>query len=120
MYVPAEVVYYELMFGMGEASLDEYSKRKKVILVSPNTLHLTLRVIEHWFRDMTVAKETREIIKRLGTIVADGEKLGESYQRLGKHLGNAQGAYEDTGKRISLLSGRVKKVISLDDGDKKT
>jgi len=99
---------------MKDAELSDYAKRKNVVIVSPNTLHLTLRVIEHWFRDMTVAKETREIIKRLGTIAADGEKLSESYQKLGKHLSNAQGAYEDTGKRVDLLSSRVQKVISLD------
>lgn len=118
MYVPAEAIYYELMFGLREFELDEYAKRKKVILVSPNTLHLTLRVVEHWFRDMTVAEETREIIKRLGTVISDSEKLTESFGKLGKHLSNAQGAYEDAEKRVELLSGRVEKVLSLGEGKK--
>ena len=115
MFVPAEAIYYELLFGMNESELDEYAKKKKVILVSPNTLHLTLQVIEHWFRDITIAKETKEIIKRLGIILLDGEKLSEGYQKLGKHIQNVQGAYEETGKRVELLSGRVKTVISFGD-----
>ena len=115
MFVPAEAIYYEILFGMREHDLDEYAKKKKVILVSPNTLHLTLQVIEHWFRDITVAKETRQIIKRLNSILLDGEKMSEGYQRLGKHIQNVQGAYEETGKRVELLSGRVRTVISLGD-----
>ena len=104
------------MFDLKEAELNEYSQKKKVIITSPNTLYLTLSVVEHWFRDMTVAKETQEIIKRLNTILIDGQKLSESFSRLGKHIDNVKSSYDDSGKRLELLSGRVKKVIAIGDG----
>ena len=116
LYVPAEKIFYDLMFDLKEAELNEYSQKKKVIITSPNTLYLTLSVVEHWFRDMTVAKETQEIIKRLNTILIDGQKLSESFSRLGKHIDNVKSSYDDSGKRLELLSGRVKKVIAIGDG----
>lgn len=113
LYVPAEAIYYEIMFSMKEDDLVEYAQRKRIQLVSPNTLKLTLSVIEHWVRDITVNKETREILKRLSTILQDGKKLSDSFTKLGKHISNVQGAYRDSGDRLDLLTGRVEKVITI-------
>ncbi|GMQ95324.1 MAG: hypothetical protein BMS9Abin13_437 [Patescibacteria group bacterium] len=113
LYIPAEAVYYEIMFGMKEGSLFEYSQKKRVQLVSPNTLNLNLRIIEHWVRDITVHKETKEIVKRLGVVIQDAEKLDESFAKLGKHISHVKSAYGDSEKRLGLLSGRVGKIISL-------
>ncbi len=118
LYIPAEAVYYEIMFSMKEEDVVEYSQKKKVQLVSPNTLKLSLTVIEHWFRDITVTKETREIIKRLAVVLQDSKKLSESFVKLGKHIDNVKGAYDDSEKRVELLSGRVEKVISIGRGAK--
>ena len=118
MYIPAEAVYYELMFGLKDTGIDDYAKKKRVQLVSPNTLQLSLNVIEHWYRDIKVAEQTKSIIEKLGRVVKDAGVLEESYAKLGKHLSNAQGAYEDTGKRVELMTGRVKKVIAI--GETKT
>ncbi len=113
LYVPAEAVYYEIMFSMKDYDLVEYAQRKRIQLVSPNTLNLTLGVIEHWVRDITVNKETKEILKRLNTILQDGKKLSDSFTKLGKHISNVQSAYSDSGERLSLLTGRVEKVITI-------
>lgn len=118
LYVPAEAVFYEIVFSMREDDLVNYAQRKRVQLVSPNTLKLTLSVIEHWVRDITVNKETKEILKRLNTILQDGKKLTESFGKLGKHITNVQGAYSDSGDRLKLLTGRVEKVISIGTGNK--
>ncbi len=113
LYVPAEAVFYEIMFSMKDDDLVEYAQKKSIRLVSPNTLRLTLSVIEHWVRDITVYKETKEIRKRLSTILQDGEKLSKSFSVLGKHISNVQGAYQDSGERLNLLTGRVEKVIAI-------
>ncbi|MGC9602540.1 MAG: DNA recombination protein RmuC [Minisyncoccia bacterium] len=113
LYVPAEAVYYELMFSMKDYDLVEYAQRKRVQLVSPNTLNLTLGVIEHWVKDITVNKETKEILKRLNTILQDGKKLSDSFTKLGKHISNVQSAYNDSGERLNLLTGRVERVITI-------
>lgn len=111
MFFPAEAVYYDVLFNLRDLALNDYAQKKRVIMTSPNTLYLTLVAIQYWFRDMTLNKQTQEIRKRLGTILIDGGKLRESFEKLGKHIGNARGAFEDSEKRLGLLTGRVERVI---------
>ena len=113
MYIPAEKIYYELMFSSQGSKISEYGWKKRVMLVSPNTLYLTIHIIEHWYRDVTVGKKTKDIIKKLAVILKDGNKLGDSFNVLGKHINNTRGAYEDSEKRLGLLTGRVEKVIEI-------
>lgn len=113
MYVPAETVYYEIITNIKEADIPAYARSKRVILVSPNTFYLTVTAVLHWFRDVEVTKQTRDIMKRLDRIVTDGGKLTEDFRVLGKHLGNASGAYGEAEKRLGLMVDRVKNVIEL-------
>lgn len=113
LFIPAEAVYYDILFGLRDLGLQDYAWKKRVIITSPNTLLITLAAIQHWYRDTTVSKRTQEIRKRLGTIIGDSKKLSESYERLGKHIENTKSAYETSGKRIELLTGRIERVIVL-------
>src|SRR3989344_4567343 len=66
MYIPAEAIYYEIINNIGkDVDITSFSWSKKVILTSPNTIYLTLRTIEHWFKDTQVSKQTQEILKKL-------------------------------------------------------
>jgi DNA recombination protein RmuC len=121
MYIPAETVYYELINSIKDVDIPAYARSKKVYLVSPNTLALSISAIMHWFRDVEVTKRTGDIIKRLERIAQDGTKLGDDFRRLGKHISDARSSYDDTEKRLSLMVGRVQTVIragSLEDDPK--
>lgn len=112
MYIPAEAIYYEIINRIGRGTdLASYAWSKKVILTSPNTIYLTLRTIEHWFRDTQISRKTQEILKRLGRIHLDAEKLGNSFRKLGSHLQNAVSAYGNSEKRLELFSQRVDKLL---------
>lgn len=114
MYIPAETMYYELINHLQEEfNALSYAWSKKVILVSPNTFYLTVRVVQHWYKDVQVSKETKDILKRLGRITQDAGKLQESFSKLGKHLRDARSAYDDSEKRVGLLGDRV---MSLTQG----
>ena len=113
MYVPAETVYYEIINSIKEVDIPNYARSKKVILVSPNTFMLSISAINHWFRDIQVTKQTQDIIKRLGRIVTDSGKLSESFQKLGKHITNAQSSFEDSEKRLSLMTDRINNVVEI-------
>lgn len=114
MYIPAESLYYEIVT---KEDLTSYAWSKKVFLTSPNTFILTLGVIQHWFKDADITKKTGEILKKLQRIAIDGEKLSESFRKLGSHLSNAKNSYEDTEKRIDILVDRVNNVGNLIDID---
>lgn len=118
MYIPAETVYYELINSTKEVDVPAYARSKRVFLVSPNTFALSVSAIRHWVKDIQLSKQTRDIMKRLERIATDGRKLGEDFRRLGKHISDARGSYEDSEKRLSLMVDRVQNVIELDDSKK--
>lgn len=118
MYIPAEAVYYEINM-LKDIDLAEYARSKKVILTSPNTIYLTLRTIEHWFRDTQISRQTQQILRRLARIQQDGQKLNESFRKLGSHLKNATSAYDDSEKRLSLFGERVERLLETSEEPKK-
>jgi len=113
MFVPAETVYYEMINNMKDVDVADYARKKKVILVSPNTFALSVSAIQHWYRDVHINQKTQSIIKKLEGIVADSVKLADNFRKLGSHLSNATSAYEDSEKRLSLMTDRVSKVIKV-------
>jgi len=119
MYIPAEAIYYEIVNNIGrEFDLANYAWSKKVILTSPNTIYLTLRTIEHWFRDTQISKQTQEILRKLSKVHQDSEKLMDNFRKLGSHLRNASAAYEDSDKRLLLLDDKVEKLIEIGETKK--
>src|SRR4030042_4961779 len=114
MYVPAEAVYYEIINSLGkEMDIAAYAWSKKIILTSPNTIYLTLRTIEHWFKDTQVSRKTQDILKRMGKVHQDASKLMDEFRKLGGHIRNASSAYENSEKRLSLLDERVEKLVQI-------
>src|SRR3990167_3031259 len=117
MYVPAETVYYEIINNIKEVDIPNYARAKKVFLVSPNTFALSVSAIRHWFRDVEFNKATKEIMKRLDRIIADGGKLADDFGKLGKHIENARSAYDSSEKRLGLMVDRVKTVMEIGESE---
>ena len=117
MYVPAEAIYYEIVNNMDrDFNLTSYAIAKRVVITSPNTIYLTLRTIEHWFRDTQISRQTQEILKRLDKVQQDAGKLMDDFRKLGSHLKNAVSSYDSSEKRLSLFSdkvGRLKKFKEI-------
>ncbi|OIO46218.1 MAG: hypothetical protein AUJ31_02380 [Parcubacteria group bacterium CG1_02_39_15] len=119
MYIPAEAVYYEIVNNIGrEFDLTNYAWSKKVILTSPNTIYLTLRTIEHWFKDTQVSRQTQEILKRLNKINQDAARLMDDFRKLGGHLRNTVSAYDSSEKRLSLFSDKVERLLETKEPKK--
>ena len=119
MYVPAEAVYYEIINGSGTNNdITSYARDRKVILASPNTIYLTLRAIEHWFRDNQISKQTQEILKRLSKVNQDATKLMGDFKKLGSHLRNAVSSYDNSEKRLNMFSDKVEKLLEVKETKK--
>lgn len=119
MYIPAEAVYYEIVNNIGRKfDLAGYAWSKKVILTSPNTIYLTLRTIEHWFRDTQISRRAQGILKGLNRINRDASKLMDDFRKLGNHLRNATSAYDSSEKRLSLFSDKVDKLLEIKETKK--
>lgn len=120
MFIPAEAIYYETITSSKDFDLAAYARAKRVFIVSPNTFFLTLSAVMHWFKDVEVSQRTQEILKKLDRVSIDGRKLGESFSRLGKHLSDARGSFDDSEKRLDLMLDRVEKVVHLEEPEKET
>lgn len=118
MYIPAEAIYYEIMFNLRKDDVASYAWRKKVVLTSPNTIYLTLRTIEHWFKDTQISKQTQEILKKLNRINQDAERLMGDFRKLGNHLRHAVSSYDSSEKRLNLFSDRVEKLLEIKETKK--
>ena len=119
MFIPAEAIYYEIINNIAkEIDIIAFAQTKKIIIASPNTIYLTLRTIEHWFKDTQISKQTQQILKRLGKIYKDAEKLMDDFRKLGNHLKNASSAYNDSEKRLNLFEEKVEKLIEIDETKK--
>ena len=115
MYVPAETVYYEIINNIKEIDIPFYARSKKIFLCSPNTFGLCVSAIIQWTKDVQLTKQTKEIMRRLERIATDAVKLSDSFRRLGKHLTDTQSSFDDSEKRLSLMTGRVQNLISNSD-----
>src|SRR3989338_3581709 len=113
MFVPAETVYYEIINNMKDVDVADYARKKKVMMVSPNTFALSVSAIHHWYKDVQINKQTQSIIKKLERVVADSSKLSDDFRKLGNHLSNAKSSYDDSEKRLSLMVDRVKNVVEI-------
>jgi len=118
MYIPAEAIFHNMLFDLMKENIGEYARKKKVVLCSPNTIYLTLKTIEHWFRDTRISHQTQEILKRLDKIQQDSTKLMEDFRKLGNHLKNASSAYDNSEKRLSLFSERVERLTNIEENKK--
>ncbi|MCC6934123.1 MAG: DNA recombination protein RmuC [Candidatus Yanofskybacteria bacterium] len=113
MYMPAESIYYEVIQNVTADDVAEYARKRKVYLASPNTLYITLSAVIHWFKDVQLQKQTRDLMKKLEVVIKDASVLATDFRKLGDHLSDAQSAFERSDKKLGHLVERTQKVIDL-------
>ncbi len=114
MYVPAETVYYELISNTRIIDVPGYARKKKILLTSPNMFVGHVSAIRHWVKDIQLSKQTKEIMKKLDRVIIDSTKLEEDFGKLGKHMKDAQGAFDNSEKRLTLMTDRVQRVLEIE------
>jgi DNA recombination protein RmuC len=112
MYLPAEAVYYELVCGRlgGDASPLGYALERRVIPVSPSTLHAYLLVLILGFKGMQIEEHAREVMAYVAQLGRDFGRFREDFDVVGKHLGNAQSRYGEAERRLEKLELRLERA----------
>ena len=116
MYVPSESVFYELV-GMDE--LMEYARIKRVYIVSPSTLYAHLQTILLSFEGRKIESESREVFRLLRALQIDYEKVNESLDILGKHIGNSSNTYMSVNKTFIGMGQKLSSAKNLSHEIKK-
>lgn len=114
MFVPSESVYYELLMSADSKgmSVDEYCRSKKIIAVSPNTLYAHLCVIGMGMRGMQIEENAKALSDNLRGMRTQLDKFTESFEKVGKHLKDAQQCYNEADKRYDKASNTLDMMLS--------
>lgn len=114
MYVPSESVYYEIV---NIAEIMDFAKNERVYIVSPSTLYAHLQTILLSFEGRKIEEKSKEIFIMLRSLQTDYNKVNESLNVLGKHLGNASmqfsnvsGGFSTIGKKINITRRLEEKI----------
>ncbi|HEX5034523.1 MAG TPA: DNA recombination protein RmuC, partial [bacterium] len=114
MYVPAENVYYEIIIkselSEGDHLLANYAMARRVIPVSPNTLYVYLHTIVLGLKGLSIEKAAQDILNGLARLDVDLEKISDCFRKVGVHLNNARGAYDDAEARLAKFGDKMERL----------
>jgi len=111
MYIPSEVVYYEII--RSRESLDDYARSKKVYFVSPNSFYYFLRIIMIGMRGQQIQEDAKKILDVLLALQKDTEKLGEIISVVTTHITNAKNAVDKMNNEYLKLTGKIEQIKLL-------
>lgn len=119
MFIPVQGAFDMAVQNAAELFNQAYEKR--IILVSPITLMVTLSTIESIWRTDAQNKNAREIAEEGGKLYDKFYGLVEAISDIGKHLTRAQESYQTAQKRLSDGQGNsISKVEKLKELGAKT
>jgi len=111
MYIPSENVYYELIVNTPE--VEEYAKRKNVILTSPNTFSYFVKIVVVAYQQNQLAKHAGEILKALSGIRVEAEKFENDLGVLDGHISRATKSMDNVKSKFGRLFGKIDAVGAL-------
>ena len=104
MFIPAENVYYEVLLS---DEVLEFSRAKRVVPVSPNTLYAYLQAISIGFRGLRIAQETRRIEQLLLGLKKNFDEFKEHFRLIGRHLDRARGQFVQAESEVSRFDHTI-------------
>lgn len=123
MFIPAEGIFYDLLVNkvgavkVNTRSLLEYAARdKKVHIVSPTTLYVTLQSIWQGMRAYTIQERTKDILKNVGMLQKHIVAYEDYFKKIGNNLSTTVNSYNTAYKELGKID---KDVVKLIDGDLK-
>lgn len=110
MYVPSESIFYEIV-NMDD--LSDYARKHRVYIVSPSTLYAHLQTILLSYEGRKLEDQSKEVLRLLRSLQNDYDKVNDSMDVLGKHLGNASNQYVNVTKGFLGLGQKLSSVKNL-------
>ncbi len=109
MYIPSEGVFHE---ALEDANLLEYTRSKKVYLVSPNTLYHHLQIILIALRGQQVNEVAERVLHLVSGIQQESTKFGKNLGVLNNHIKNASNTMGVVGNDFEKLAASIKTVAT--------
>jgi DNA recombination protein RmuC len=111
MFVPIENA---LMLALeNDPNLFEYAFKKRVVLVSPTTLLVSLRAIESSWRFEKQAKNIEEIVRIAENIYDKVRGFTEDFEKVGKALQSAQKSFDNAKNKLTDGRGNLIRQVEI-------
>ncbi len=85
MFIPSEGIYMEVAEDLATCA---YARDKKVVIVGPNTLYLTLQTFLVSLRGQQINKAAQKVIAMISGIKQESEKFNKTLDVLANHVKN--------------------------------
>jgi DNA recombination protein RmuC len=115
MYIPSESVFHEVAIAPLDEDgrcLAEYAHKKRVIPVSPNTLHAYLTVVRMGLRGFQLQESAREVLQHLSHLQSDVETLRSELDTALKQARHSLANLSDADAALGRVEGRLGSVTS--------
>ncbi|UCC84172.1 MAG: DNA recombination protein RmuC [Gemmatimonadota bacterium] len=115
MYIPSESVFHEVAIAPLDENgrcLAEYAHKKRVVPVSPNTLHAYLTVVRMGLKGFQLQESAREVLQHLSHLQSDVETLRSGLDTALKQARHSLANLSDVDAALGRVEGRLGSVTS--------
>ncbi|MGE5297916.1 MAG: DNA recombination protein RmuC [Acidobacteriaceae bacterium] len=110
MFIPSEGVYMEVA---GDADTSVYARSKKVIIVGPNTINVTLRAFLVSLRGQQIGKAAHQVLAMINGIKQESEKFTKVLDTLANHVKNTNNTMGTAIDSFGKLKGQISNAANL-------
>lgn len=111
LFLPNENIYYEATIR--QADINEYARKKKVLITGPNTLLYVLQVLFQAYQSQNFAEQAQTALAQIQGIKTQAVKVETAIQTLGKHIHNAQAKVTEVERENQKLIDKIEQVSTL-------
>jgi DNA recombination protein RmuC len=111
MFIPSEGIYLEVADDIGTCS---YAREKKVYLVGPNTLYLTLQTFLVSLKGQQINKAAQRVVGMISGIKQESEKFNRTLDVLANHIKNTNNTMGTVIDGYSKLKTNINNASNLE------
>ena len=106
MFIPSEGIYLE---AADDVATNAYAREKKVFMVGPNTLYLTLQTFLVSLRGQQINKAAQKVIAMISGIKQESDKFNKTLDVLANHVKNTNNTMG------TVLDGYTKLKVNINN-----
>ncbi len=111
MFIPSEGIYMEVADDLPTCS---YARDKKVVMVGPNTLYLTLQTFLVSLRGQQINKAAQQVLAMINGIKQESDKFNKTLDTLANHVKNTNNTMGTAIDGYSKLKGQIANASNLE------
>lgn len=120
MFIPSEGIYYDLLISrigtVDSKNFLEYAFRdKRVIVVSPTTLHAYLQTVMQGLCSIKIEKQAGQIVKKVENLDKHLKSFKIYHDKLGNSIGTVYNHYNSSQKEFAKINKDVIRITGKEE-----